>query len=244
MAQGMTRAAPLFGTLLATLLTFPAALGGLVPCSDFRGCPDLIVDAASMTPTPSVEFFSESDCAVVEGMVEPGWRTLVRFNFVSPNVGRGNLYVGDPEDHLDWFTYSDCHEHYHFNDYADYRLWTLEDFQVWDAYREANPNATPVQALAATGLSPVEGRKQGFCVIDVLPYPIPPGDPIPRYLFCDDQGITRGWADMYHLSLDGQWVDVTDVPPGLYVLEAEVNAERVYTEESYANNRASVPIVV
>lgn len=241
----LLRRASLVLVLLALGAGAPAALGGPIGCYDARGCPDLVVEGAAMAPVRTVELFLEDECAVVEGMVEPGVRSLVRFNFVSPNVGSGDLIVGSPQANRDWFEWSWCHGHYHFREYADYRLWTLADFEAWDAYRSAHPDETPAQAMAATGLAPVEGRKQGFCVVDVLPYPLRGGmDPVPRYLTCDDMGITRGWADMYDLSLDGQWVDVTGVPPGAYVLEAEVNAERFYTEESYSNNRAWIPLVV
>lgn len=40
-------------------------------------------------------------------------------------------------------------------------------------------------------------------------------------------------------ALDGQWIDVTGLAPGYYVLEAEVNAERFFEESSYENNAAA-----
>lgn len=244
MRRVLARRLLLLIVLLGWAAAAPAALGGPIGCPDARGCPDLVVDGAFMAPVRTVELFPEDDCAVVEGMVEPGVRSLVRFNFATPNVGSGDLVVGSPWAHREWFEWSWCHGHYHFKEYADYRLWTMGQFEAWDAHRQAHPDQTPAQAMAATGLAPVEGRKQGFCVMDVLPYPFPGSDPVPRHPTCDDMGITRGWADVYHLTLDGQWVDVTGLPPGVYVLEAEVNAERFYTEESYANNRAWTPVAV
>lgn len=226
-----------------------------VPCSDPRGCPDLLVDDLQLlVGAQTVEPWFEEDCAVQEGATEAGIRQLLRFTYTSPNLGLGDLIVGAPEDHPEWFEFHPCHDHYHFKEYADYRLWQPEQYFAYEDYREANPSMTAEQALAArpdlaAGL--VTGEKAGFCIIDIAPAgpslraaPVVP-DPLPKYLDCEEsQGISRGWADTYDLTLDGQWIDVTDVAPGAYMLEAEVNAERVYRELSYANNRAAVPVVV
>lgn len=227
-------------TLLAAGFAVAPALGA-VPCPDPRGCPNLTTDAEAMTPFPSVGRFTATHCAVVEGMVAPGTRALLRFNFVTPNHGPGDLVIGDPSERPDLYTWSPCHQHYHFNEYADYRLWTLADWETWHAYRLANPGETAAEALDATGLSPVEGRKQGFCVADILPRST---NLVMKYDCTAQQGLSVGWADAYFATLDGQWIDVTDVPPGVYVLEAEVNAERVFLETSYADNRGWTPVVI
>lgn len=215
-----------------------------VPCSDPRGCPDLIVDERAFRPFRQSRTFDEHDCAVKEGMVEPGTRELLRFDFSTPNLGPGDLIVGPPRLHPEWFEFGTCHGHEHFKEYADYRLWTIEGFARWDAAREANPNLTAEDVLA---LHPelerefVAGHKQGFCVIDVRSYSFPA---VPKYLLCEFQGISVGYADVYDAQLDGQWVDVTDVPAGEYVLETEVNAERFYDEADFTNNRAWTRVTV
>lgn len=113
--------------------------------------------------------------------------------------------------------------------------------------RAANPQQTAAQVLAEhpelqAGF--VAGNKQGFCVIDLVPLtPLPIQDA--KYRSCgSNQGISVGWADEYKWTLDGQWVVVDDVPPGSYVLEAEVNAERLYVETNYANNMAAAPVAL
>jgi hypothetical protein len=90
----------------------------------------------------------------------------------------------------------------------------------------------------------VEGHKQGFCVVDLYPSAVPcPGSPDPpRYDGCGDQGLGVCWADEYHSSLSGQWIDVTGVGRGDYVLEVEVNAEWFFEEADYSNNSALAPI--
>jgi hypothetical protein len=86
----------------------------------------------------------------------------------------------------------------------------------------------------------VVGHKNGFCVVDLVDYTR--GLLNGRYFSCGSQGISIGWADEYHWGLDGQWVVVTGVPPGDYMLEAEVNAERLYRELAYNNNGVAIPV--
>ena len=243
--------------LLLTAVATPGTAHhyGAIACSDPRGCPDLLVDDLQMAVgAQTVEPWFEDDCAVQEGATEAGLRQLLRFTFSSPNLGLGDLIVGDPSTRPELFEYHPCHDHLHFKEYADYRLWVPEKHAQWEAYRAANPDATAEQALAANpeiaeGL--VFGDKAGFCVIDIAPAgpslrhdPVVP-DADGKYVDCNEsQGISVGWADTYDVTLDGQWIDVTDVAPGAYILEAEVNAERLYVEGSYANNRAAIPAVV
>jgi hypothetical protein len=214
-----------------------------VPCSDPRGCPDLWVDARFMRPHLQRQTFGPDHCEVQEGSTSAGTRSLLRFSFVTPNDGPGDLVVGPPDLHPEWFTWGACHGHMHFREYADYRLWTPAGYARWDALRTARPDLLPADILAADAdlaAELVTGTKQGFCVIDVLRYSetFTP----PKYLDCDVQGISVGWADVYGDSIPGQYVDVTGVPPGSYVLEAEVNAERFFEESDYADNRAALGV--
>lgn len=56
------------------------------------------------------------------------------------------------------------------------------------------------------------------------------------------QGISPGYGDEYLPHLEGQYVDITDVPPGPYVLVHRVNADRSLVESRYTNNASSVRI--
>ena len=214
-----------------------------VPCSDPRGCPDLLVDASTFNASVHTKDFKPNDCQVQEGATQPGTRQVLRFTYTTPNLGDGDLIVGRPEDHLEWFEWGECHGHYHFREYADYRLWTPAQFDEYKAFREANPDMRAAEVLAANPhLQPVVGEKRGFCVIDIWPYLEKPGPP--KYLLCDLQGISLGWADEYGDFLDSQFIDVTGVAPGNYVLEAEVNAERVFVETNYRNNWSYGPVTI
>jgi hypothetical protein len=55
-----------------------------------------------------------------------------------------------------------------------------------------------------------------------------------------EQGISPGYGDDYVPQLEGQFVDVTSVPAGRYVLVHRVNPEGVLEEETLSNNAASV----
>jgi hypothetical protein len=56
------------------------------------------------------------------------------------------------------------------------------------------------------------------------------------------QGISPGFGDDYDPGLEGQSVDVTNVPAGRYLLVHRTNPERTLQEASYENNAASVLI--
>lgn len=165
------------------------------------------------------QFFEDDDCAIVEGCVDgPGWRRLLRFATWTPNTGTADLYLGPPEDTVDHFVYSECHDHYHFESYAAYEL------------RDEGG------AVVATG------HKQAFCLLDFYRYP---GTEERGLVYdCDDQGIQRDYQDVYGTDLDCQWVDVTDVAPGDYRLFIELNSEHVLLESDYDNNTAEVPVAI
>ena len=43
-------------------------------------------------------------------------------------------------------------------------------------------------------------------------------------------------GDLYSRHLDCQWIDVTDVPPGIYILRLLVNPDNLVLESDYKNN--------
>lgn len=194
-----------------------------VPKDDSGRCPaaDLWVDTSRIVDQYNVEwrYFPEGDCAVVEGCVdEPGWRRLLKFDTWTPNTGTADMYLGPPGDRSDYFTYSSCHDHYHFNTYAEYAV--------------VDGNGS----VAATG------HKQAFCLLDFYSYP--DGLSSGSIYHCGDQGIQRGWQDVYSQDLDCQWVDVTDVPEGDYSLVINLNTAHILNETNYSNNSAEVPIAI
>lgn len=232
-----------------------------VPCSDPRGCPDLITDSASLViGTQRTEAFGPNHCAVQEGAVEAGARQIIRVSFTFGNAGKGDLILGAPSAHPDWFEWSGCHGHYHVKEHATFRVWTVDGFLAWDALRTADPSKTADEVFAEHPelLSQmVTGKKQGFCIVSQEP--LPPNlngaaltpDISPQYnqflngdVCGRNQGQDPGWADTYILTQDGMWVDVTDLPTGQYILEGEMNSNHFITETDYSNNRVFTPMAV
>jgi len=173
---------------------------------------DLIFNAAAINPFITTESFPANDCAVVEGCVQAGTRKLVRFRSESWNIGAGDIFLGNPVGNP-LFHFHDCHGHYHFEGFADYRI------------------------LGPGGVV-ANGFKASFCLLDTFRHD-PSADPDPLYN-CNNQGIQAGWADVYGANLDCQWVDITDVSPGHYTLEIEVNPDGLLPESNQSNNVASV----
>jgi Lysyl oxidase len=259
------------GVALAFGVAVVAKTETLVPCTDPRGCPDLIVDSRAMNDAEiSTETFTADSCSVQEGEVVEGTRTLLRFTTSTPNLGEGDLFIGRVSEHPELFEFAPCHNHHHLREYSDYRFWTEATYAQWKALKAANPNALSADLLTANpSIAPVTGHKQGFCVIDVERYkagsdvnrhltygtcddtnkfsctqpPAPGVDPVQLELYCS-QGLSKGWTDRYGKSLDGQWVDITGLPAGNYVLEVEVNAERLFGELDYTNNSGTRKITI
>ncbi|HSE38014.1 MAG TPA: lysyl oxidase family protein, partial [Blastocatellia bacterium] len=93
-----------------------------------------------------IEDLLASFCSVEEGDITPGTHKLVRFTVTTPNIGTGDIFVGDPNDHIaandGLFEFATCHNHYHFRHYALYQLIDPATGYIWRA------------------------AKRGFCMLD------------------------------------------------------------------------------
>lgn len=165
------------------------------------GLPDPTLLGAQMEGTVGIVagVFAPDACEVVEGCVGgPGPRLLLVFDVVTANLGTADLVVGRPPPDGasdDRFTWSPCHGHHHVTNYAVYEL------------RDG-------------GGAVIGGHKQAFCLQDSQQ--VRAGWPSRGY-DCSDQGLSAGWADVYGRDLPCQWIDVTDVAPGMYTLAVRVN---------------------
>jgi hypothetical protein len=56
------------------------------------------------------------------------------------------------------------------------------------------------------------------------------------------EGISPGYGDNYEPAREGQFLDVTSVPPGRYLLVHRANPDSVLEESDYENNAASLLI--
>ena len=169
----------------------------------------------------------------------PG-RTLLRASTATINTGAGPLELigsattpgvvqriyrsdgGHRDRNVDGgtFTFHTNHQHLHFDDWLNFNI------------REVLPSNGVGRVVAA-------GEKISFAIIDLTPYDLSlPGAPSEGNEMYGGlvQGMSVGWADIYHASLPDQWIDITDVPPGRYWLEASVDPENRVLESNESNN--------
>ncbi|MDH3283104.1 MAG: lysyl oxidase family protein [Acidobacteriota bacterium] len=184
--------------------------------------PDLVVDAPTLATSWFIEerYFPPGSCALVEGCVDaPGVRKLLRFSTMTANSSMTDLDIGDPAGNP-LFSFSPCHGHYHFEEFADYQL------------------------LDTVGAPVAPGHKQAFCLVDSARYILEPWVPLSPSYSCSNQGIQRGWSDVYGWNLDCQWIDVSEVPNGSYTLEVTVNPELIIPESDDTNNTSTAPVTL
>lgn len=155
--------------------------------------------------------FGEDSHEVRDGCVEVGSHRVMRFDFLSYNAGNGDFHIGSPADRPDLFVLSAAHGHYHIPDFNEFLLFD------------------------SSGNLATQGYKQAFCAIDLEPIRADAGPA--QFTSCnDDQGISAGWADVYHASLACQFVVIDNVPDGDYTLQSTTNATRVAYEDCYGDN--------
>lgn len=183
---------------------------------------DIYADEGRLRDSLEITFkeIEPGSCELYEGCVgAAGVRRLLRFDTTTPNVGEGDMYLGRPEDNDNIFLFSECHNHYHFDTYADYQL------------------------LDTDGNVVAPGHKQAFCLLDFEPWEAGMTWLDAQY-YCGNQGITAGFADTYGRDLDCQYIDITDVSPGDYTLRITLNYAHMLAEADYENNITEVEVSI
>jgi hypothetical protein len=188
--------------------------------------PDLHIneDSAEGSLWITHQTFGEDSCEMAEMCVNgDGRRRLLQFEGRIENLGPGDLNPG-PEANNPLYEFSECHGHYHFLDFTDYRL------------------------LNEDGSVAAFGHKQSFCLIDMVQVEgavivAPPGTrPPPGETGCSY--LSAGWADIYGVGTPCQWVDITDVPAGNYLLQLTVNPENSVLETNTENNIVTISVTI
>lgn len=153
---------------------------------------------------------------------------LLRFSGTTNNLGPADIVIGDPGC-------PDCeanplavcanpnficapaegHGHGHYQNFASYEL------------------------LDETGQDVVaQGHKQGFCLRDT-------SCTFGSLTFdCHFQGLTAGCSDLYVYTLGCQYIEITGVPAGDYLVRMTTDPLNLFEETDETNNAHSVPVTI
>jgi lysyl oxidase len=226
---------------LAALLVAP----GATPQALAVPSPDLLPDLVAEAPL-------NEQPAEPRVLADGYSHLLIRFNGRIHNIGQGPLEIrgsnpvngnmtvtGQRIYRLDSSFYDDhsAHPQIHFEDTDGHDHWHLMGAARFSLWNEAGT----AQLVPAS--------KVGFCLedgdpVDSFASPTPTysetqiqrcreGQPNASSVF---EGISPGWEDVYGANLPFQWIDVTDVAPGLYRLGAEMDPNDFVRESSNSNN--------
>lgn len=215
--RSIMRRSKILFTVVITLLISSSVISQrasvlrVFPVYDNGGKPDLVVDPRRFVAQMEIvdRLFNEGSCAIQEGAVGgAGYRRILRFDTVVMNSGDADLVVGDPNDpnnpYAGAFEFAPCRLHIHIRGFLVYELLSSDRTVV------------------------VASHKQGSCFEDSLKYDRGKSNGYNRGF----QGISSGWADWYHKQMTGQWIDITGVPEGDYIVRVTINAAGTFDEGS------------
>jgi hypothetical protein len=190
------------------------------------------------------------DGCLPDETVRNGARRCLRFDTTAANRGRGPLEIAyrvePPETNayqvihskdgstVDRFAvaseFHPTHAHFHFESFYVTRLW-----------KYAHGRKTGAQPVAT-------GNKSGFCPEDsgggsgertygcLTDYRMGPSGPEQVV------GISAGWYDTYRVHLPDQYLEITGIADGLYLLEVELDPDGNVVESNERDNETCAVI--
>lgn len=195
-----------------------------------------------------------------EEVVEKGARRCLRFEQVILNAGDGPMElqysINDiataremrqiiyrsngtrRSRHADQYVFHPTHAHFHYVGFALSRLWS------------SNSNGERLGTAAVRS-----GRKNGFCLIDVENRMFHSKGDAARAYYGDGcaiengltlqtltNGISVGWGDVYNWFLPDQYMEISGVPNGFYLLETTADPDATILELDETDNATLVLI--
>jgi hypothetical protein len=167
---------------------------------------------------------------VVDGFRRPGTDVMDAVQYFYNSSGRqvGSAPTGTLE-----YDSREGHQHWHFTDFATYRLLDANQQLAVRSGKEAFCLAPtdPIDLLvrsaewkpSSTGLATACGTASALAIREALPV---------------------GWGDTYVQALPGQAFDITGLPNGTYYIEVLVNPENRLYEASTANNSSRRKVII
>ncbi|PWT75020.1 MAG: hypothetical protein C5B60_05945 [Chloroflexi bacterium] len=243
---------------LAVAALFTAAITGIAPAAAWAsGGEPSVKGQVSVTSGPaSGELLPDLGMAqlttiYIDTTTMPGHR-LLRYTATLVNVGAGPLELNgtrpdtsttdmtvtqriynsaggyvDMASPLVMYYAGDGHNHWHTKDIEGGVLTRLS-------------NGHPVGTLAKEGFCFSDGGKHDLALpgapqsaVYVVPPSCSPGNPA---ALSTGMGLSVGWSDTYVASVVLQWIDITGLPNGRYMLTATANPNDQAIESDYSNN--------
>ncbi|KAL7405514.1 hypothetical protein ABVT39_002278 [Epinephelus coioides] len=198
----------------------PSINVGSVYRQEQRGLPDLVPDPNYVQASTYIQraHMYSLRCAAEEKCLSSSAygpettdydvRVLLRFPQRVKNKGTADFMPNRPRHTWEWHS---CHQHYH----------SMDEFSHYDLLE------------VSTGRKVAEGHKASFCLEDTTC----DFGHLKRYACTTHtQGLSPGCYDTYNADIDCQWIDITDVQPGNYILKLQVNPKFLVLESDFTNN--------